>query len=286
MLKNITVILLGQILTMCLILASVAGCVSQSPAAKDPDNDTPAAEPEATPAAQTESAISEQVKKVAVDVLTSLGYDLTTLEFIGASPSPNDANLWSVTYNNQAGSPLIVDVNVELNHFEFIKGDFTKVDSLPGTLKPGEDLDQRVAEALDFEGEGYKRVEWAGKLPGPIDYWKVETVDGWTVRTGLIAVAVMPETNVFLGLFRFERPLSATLNVNVDREEIKKRGAALYNSDVDSILYAELIQTGKEHGSTSDTVLFWEVRFSDGMFLLANPEDGTFRELPTMDLPK
>lgn len=269
---------------LSLLMIFTSGCATQSELGQ-PDSDT-----HERSTAQLEDIDSESdydpiynvVADIAVDFMAKLGYGQSQFRIAATDLMPMEGLLWHVQLEDDLGQWVSIVVNEDLGRMERYKALHRPRDFHSPVTMPGDDIVERVADALGLPSSGYQSVDYSADTYRAGMYRKYADVGEWRVCVGQVNVRTYREDQSLYAIHWRERGLLHPPEVNVDREAAIDIAASYLGIDNPGLLNAELIQLQRGSSRLYDLAVFWEVVFEGQGTVHVRCDDGAVLGAPTV----
>ena len=258
---------IGLIFFSALVIA-VFGC---SPSTPDDGNNNVTGDNETTSSDEWENTLVE-VGDIAYQFALKLGYEADLLQ-IGQRNifSEENENYWEVELEYTDGPLAYVLVNTLSGSVEAFTLMIPSNEISPPALRPGEDIAERVSDALGLEESRYVKVEAIPEQEGSAGFIRIEEVSNWEITSGEVQIFFNPETYAFAGITLWEAELPDSLEINIDDstaiEIVRSHYVIESREDVTAELVFRIPDDPSEH------ILVWEVLI-DHSVTYVNPSNG------------
>lgn len=269
--------LLPQLAAFIFVFVSVpalTGCPGRQPVPQNQDQTSRNNDVQAADSQDVDTALAN----AGMDLLAELGYDTATLEVISMELSPLEHSLlWNIKIGNGLDIVANFYVSEETLRFELMNSILIRDGVLaPSSIAPDDVPQERIAEALGLEEDGYRL---AVENEAAWEFRKYAAWNEWEIAVSQVIIIVSTDIDVPILIDYRENELPGHLNISVDREAallsaISFLGDSITGTEpslVDLILFPS-----QEYGNT-DLLLYWEFRFGD-MVAHVNVDDGTILE--------
>lgn len=223
----------------------------------------------------TNSGIS--IGQLPIEMLVKLGYDESELVVGNEELLPGDDRLvWSLAIENVEGPLASAVFDEDRSIVEWLRFETPPDNTAPSVVRPGDDLPERIAEALGFADMGYKPMQDGIGEHGISEYRRYETSGDWEICFSRISIYVKPDEKKLVSINWLEYEIPEEISVQIDRDEAIEIVAALFGDTGFTPSRIELIIFQFGRSPILDVVLVWEIvtdmgplriRCDDGAFL-------------------
>jgi hypothetical protein len=256
---------------------SFTGCVSQPEAdTKAGTNQEPPASPgELTPEQRASVEMELQVPEQAMlSFLEKLGYDRSyLLPDFQEEKYTGERNVWTVGIKDGFDDlcyGMLLDPGDTLLYVKFSvpPGDLS-----PETVRPGEDIVIRIANALGLYDEGYILPDW-NKNPGMAELRKYADYGNYSICTNWVIIFTDPVNHSLLAIHFADSVLPANPLINTNRDSAIEAARTELGDPAVEIAHAELVNRSEMVYPPDEYGIFWEVAFENGNTISVNAADG------------
>jgi len=224
------------------------------------------------------------IDDAALNFMEKLGFDKSSLQIKFKQILTGEKTIrWSVIVENDSGTAAEFTINETTLRPEVFSLKGRMSESLPPTLKPGDDLPERIASALGLESEGYRPSKWRGEKSA-LEYRKYEKRGDREICVGKILIVAPVDPNSPLIITFIDGTLVAKTEIKLDRDAAVSIADKFVDKSDLKPANVELVQEKCPPFGPEDFAIYWEV-FYGSRTVHVRADDGTILEAPPIKLP-
>ncbi|MFH1675857.1 MAG: hypothetical protein ABIC40_02445 [bacterium] len=235
------------------------------------------------PAPQT-ADMGKAIDEAAMNFMEKLGFDKSSLKITFKQIQSGEKTIqWSVIVENDSDVSAEFTINETTLRPEIFSLKGRMNEGFPPALKPGDDLTERIARALDLESEGYRPSKWRQEKVAR-EYRKYEKMGDLEICVGKIIIVAPLDPNALIIITFIEEPLIAKTEIKLDRDAAISIADKFIDKSGLIPINVELTQEKCPPFGPEDFAIFWEVSYGSRM-VHVRADDGSILEAPQPQKP-
>lgn len=216
------------------------------------------------------------IGQLPIEMLVKLGYDESQLVVASKELLPSDERLvWNLVIDDVDGPFASAVFDEDRSLVEWLRFETPPDDTAPSVVRPGDDLPERVSEALGFDDMGYKPMQEGIGEQGVNEYRRYEISGDLEICVSRISIYIKPDEKKLVSINWLEYQIPEEVSVQIDRDEAIEIVAELLADSSFTPSRIELILFQFGRSPIVDIVLVWEV-VTDMGTLRIRSDDGAF----------